>query len=362
MKILIYGDVHWSTYSSIVRSRGTKYSTRLENLIKSVNWAEKLADDNNCDEIICLGDFFDRPELTAEEISALDEVKWSNLPHFFLVGNHESNVSNLFYSSTKALKRVNFHIIDKPFTQSTEGANFLFLPYILEENRKPLLDYWNEDVKKETIYKRPYIFSHNDIKGINYGRFQSKEGFGIDEIENKNLKQCVYINGHIHNAETLKDGWCKVINLGNLTGQNFSEDAFKYEHHVAILNTKAQEDDPMDPLITFIENPYAFNFYKIQIDKEDDLKQLDKLKTSAVCTFNCNDKCLKALNDKLKVTSIIESRTIIFRDTLAVDTNAVVETISKVDHIKQFEDFTLKQLGDSDIVRDELMHVCGENK
>ena len=33
MKILFYADPHWSTTSSIVQSRGKKYSTRLENLI-----------------------------------------------------------------------------------------------------------------------------------------------------------------------------------------------------------------------------------------------------------------------------------------------------------------------------------------
>ena len=41
MKIGVVGDVHWCAYSSILRSRGNKYSIRIENLIKSVNWAEE---------------------------------------------------------------------------------------------------------------------------------------------------------------------------------------------------------------------------------------------------------------------------------------------------------------------------------
>ena len=40
MKIGVIGDVHWSSYSSIVRSTGDVYSTRLENLIQSINWSE----------------------------------------------------------------------------------------------------------------------------------------------------------------------------------------------------------------------------------------------------------------------------------------------------------------------------------
>ncbi len=71
MKVCFYTDVHWSQNSSIVRSRGEKYSTRLENLIKSVNWAERLAFDCGCSAVICGGDFFDSTELNCEEISAL---------------------------------------------------------------------------------------------------------------------------------------------------------------------------------------------------------------------------------------------------------------------------------------------------
>ena len=67
MRYLIYTDVHWCTYSSIIRSRGETYSKRIENLITSINWAENLALEKGCNEIICLGDFFDKPDLTSEE-------------------------------------------------------------------------------------------------------------------------------------------------------------------------------------------------------------------------------------------------------------------------------------------------------
>ena len=84
MKYLIYTDVHWSTYSSIIRSRGDIYSKRIENLIESVNWAEKLATTNGCDEIICLGDFFDKPDLNSEELTSLTELTWANIHHTFI--------------------------------------------------------------------------------------------------------------------------------------------------------------------------------------------------------------------------------------------------------------------------------------
>ena len=59
MNILLYSDVHWSTYSSIIRKRNDKYSVRLDNLIKSMNWIRELSSSYNCKYDICLGDFFD---------------------------------------------------------------------------------------------------------------------------------------------------------------------------------------------------------------------------------------------------------------------------------------------------------------
>lgn len=75
IKVAICGDVHWSTYSSIIRKRGRKYSSRLERLIKSLKWFEKLSKDQKCDFEVFLGDTFDRPDLNAEELTALQEVK-----------------------------------------------------------------------------------------------------------------------------------------------------------------------------------------------------------------------------------------------------------------------------------------------
>ena len=57
MRLLYYADPHWSVNSSIIRSRGLKYSKRLENLINSINWVENTARDQGCESIICLGDF-----------------------------------------------------------------------------------------------------------------------------------------------------------------------------------------------------------------------------------------------------------------------------------------------------------------
>ena len=110
-KYLIYSDVHFSTYSSLLRSRGRKYSTRLHNLIDSVSWAEHLADEKDCDAVINLGDFFDRPDIESEVITALQDVYFCNKPHIIVTGNHDANISNLEFSSVQLFKSLGAKVI-----------------------------------------------------------------------------------------------------------------------------------------------------------------------------------------------------------------------------------------------------------
>ena len=52
--------------------------------------------------------FFDRPDLTAEELSALNSIKWAKgavEQHYFIVGNHEITTSSLEYNSANVLKK-----------------------------------------------------------------------------------------------------------------------------------------------------------------------------------------------------------------------------------------------------------------
>ena len=86
MRILYYGDVHWSQYTSILRSRNEYHSLRLDNLIFSVNWAEEQAAYCGCSAIIIGGDFFDSNHLNSEEISALQHIRWAPTSHVFITG------------------------------------------------------------------------------------------------------------------------------------------------------------------------------------------------------------------------------------------------------------------------------------
>ena len=354
MRILVYTDCHFSQYSSIIRSRGEKYSTRLENLIASLNWAESLVDKYKCDRVVCLGDFFDAPVLNSEELTALRDINWSGVKHYFIVGNHESNTIDLKHNSTNSLNLNNFEIISSPQLETIFGAHLIFLPYIVEEDRKTLRDYIKELHSREVgmfttqEVKNTVVFSHNDIKGIRYGKFESTEGFDISEIENS----ChMFLNGHLHNCNFLNESET-VLNVGNLTGQNFSEDAYEYNHFACILDTDTLQ-------LEFYENPFAFNFYKIDINKESDIKKLAQLKNNAVVTIKCTEYLLNAVKEAVKNSSIIKEHRIVITPSEGGIEGEVTVTLNEIDHLKQFNDFVIDKLGNTEIIRDELNKIIG---
>lgn len=343
MRYLIFADPHWSAYSSIVRSRGKMYSTRLEYLIKTMNWIESQALSNSCDSVICLGDFFDKSELNSEEITALGEIEWSMLPHHFIVGNHEMGASDLKYSSSHLFGLCpNSTVEDKPSViYEDSGTKVVALPYVLESIREPLSTYFPATDKKLII------LSHNDIKGIQMGKFVSTDGFELKDI----VDLCsVFINGHLHNATSFDN----VINLGSITGQNFSEDAFRYRHSAMILDTE-------DCSIDFIENPYALNFYKIDLTTHTGTVQgvLSKLGPNAVCSIKATPEQRNEVDSYISSNSnIVECRLILDMRNVPSDTaNVSYADTNKVDHIAKFADYVRETFADADFVEDELLRL-----
>lgn len=356
MKILAIGDVHWSTYSSILRSRGEKYSKRLENLIKSVNWAEEQADINNVDAIVYLGDFFDSPTLNSEELTALNEVKFSSKRHIMLIGNHETSSKSLAHTSTHYfLTKPNFTLVDSPMSVDVGDSMLYFLPYIFEDNRKPLNEYVDKSVMKNII-----VFGHEDIAGMQLGKFVSTNGFSLDEID----ENCdLFINGHLHNCGQIKN----VINVGNLTGQNFSEDADKYEHHVMLLDTKTNR-------FVYIENRAALNFYKIDFTQKSDIDTINSVRLFGnpivSVKVNANDVGLECIKTRFipgygegngfpKYSGIVEGRLQLVYNNFSTKTDDISNNFSmkQVDHCKEFIDYMLT-IENTDCMKQEIERVC----
>lgn len=347
MKILLFSDVHWSATTSIVRSVADQYTTRLQLLLESMNWVNDQAVVHQCDFMICAGDFFDRTTINDLELTALKDIKWNNLPCYFLVGNHESSVADLHLNLLKALENEKHIIVDTPeFSLNVDDCVINFLPYIVDPEKKPLLDYF-------TCFdsnKRHIIISHNDLAGIQYGKFLSTAGFSIDEI----TQTCdLYLNGHLHNSEKLTD---KILNLGSLSAHNFTNDSFKYKYGAWVLDTETLQ-------LSFLENPYSLNFYKIIIEQQNDFTQLANLKQNAVVAINCKKDLIDELKNKFDAdyyTNIIVKKLVtIFnyeQDNLGMQSN--VTDLYNIDHVQRFIDFCHEKLGTSKCVDDELYEIC----
>ena len=341
----ICGDIHWSTYSSIIRKRGRKYSQRLERLIKSVNWFEKLAKDNKCDEEIFLGDTFDRSDLNAEELTALQDVKWNKLPKYFIVGNHESNINTLEFSSTKFFESIKANVISKPTKlEVLDNLDFYLIPYITTDKTLKLSDYIDIKDKKKKI-----VFAHQDLAGLQYGRFLSQTGFDVKDIK----KHCeVFFDGHLHNEQIIED---TIVLVGILSGQNFNEDALKFRHLAYILTI----DDNGKISYESYENPEAFNFYKLRIEDRKDFDILDSLKDNAVVSAVCEESLVKDLSKLIKKNKkILESRIVMFynySNDSSGTTNILVD-----DYIKQFILLAQDRLEKTSILNSELARLGGD--
>lgn len=337
MKLLLIGDLHYSEFSSIIRKKGV----RLANCVNTLNYGERLAERENCDFIIQLGDFFDKSSLNAEELTFLSQIKFANIPHLVLVGNHELGNSSLC-SSTKVLGNFpNIQVVSTPSVVKMGKEEIFLLPYTYEDKTnmlEKLLEENNILDKRDNLI----IFSHNDLKGVQMGAFISKEGFDIEEIE-RNC--CLFINGHLHNGGEISS---KIIDIGNITGQNFSEDAFKYAHNFIILDTDKKE-------LEYIENPESFNFYKLEINEEKNIETLNKLKNHAVLSIKCKEPLIDTLRNKLQELSekIVEFRIVVEYDS-SIDNGESKLSFEGIDHIKEFKEYIIQELGKSEELLEEL--------
>jgi len=342
MKILLFTDLHMCPRASIINKWGTKYPSRLENCIASVNWLERKAEELNCDYIISLGDFFDKPDLASETITACNEINWSDIMHYSLVGNHDASTSSLLFNSVNSFLGDRHKIVTEPSVLPLDDCFICFLPYVVECDRRPLKEYFYKLKEDRPVV----ILSHNDISGVQLGPVMSRTGFSIDEIE---ANCSLFVNGHLHNGQAVSK---KIINLGNLTGKDFGEDAFKHSHNIAVLDTETLQ-------LTFIENPYAYNFYKIQIDTEQDIKLLSTLKNNAIVSIKCDSVLVEKVKQRLTELkdTIIESRIILVKKFETYSDNTVELDLS-VDHLARFIECCKTNIENSSLLDEELGEVC----
>ena len=132
---------------------------------------------------------------------------------------------------------------------------------------------------------------------------------------------------------------------------NFSEDGFKYSHGCWILDTETLK-------LTFYENPYSLNFYKIEINEKYPSLTNYTFKNNAVLMIKCERKYQESLKKELEENKNIVASKIIIYDNELVNEGKQEVKLEKLDYLKTFNDFILDSLGNNDIIKDELSRIC----
>ena len=362
-KLLLFTDNHFCSTSSILRQMGERYTLRLQNQLDTINWLTKTATENGCSELFCLGDFFDSNTLTAQEISCLSEVDFKEFPVHFIVGNHEMGNATLDYTSVHSfLMNKNCTVYNKPAIIGVDNTLIYILPYQLEIYRlKNIMEYFPKiDIPQNIKYK--ILFTHNDISGINMGNFISKEGFSKEDLSN-NFD--LVINGHIHNQNWVTKN---ILNLGNITGQNFSEDATKYKHQCMILDCETLQYE-------LITNPYAINFSKLDFTGENNnIDYINKMSflvgNNAILSIKCNEENVYYIKHRFdpetqedplvpRNCNVIKSRIVVEKNNAITDVQNIEQTTQELhlDYLQEFQKYIIQELGTEDTVLFELERV-----
>lgn len=282
--MILVGDVHIAadrTRYSILKVKqrkdnpySEKFSPRLVHLIETIQWIEEyVKQKKGCDQVVQLGDIVSKANLDAEELRMIEEIspitqKWKAIRgnHGLAANEHDSDCAVKFlHLYRKPVWQKNYVKILEQNRQECVPYNLVYLPYVLERDRKPLKEYLQGmDRDLPTV-----ILSHNDIKGMKYGGITEKNGWSIEELEEWGD---YIINAHIHNTQWVTD---KILITGNADGENMNEDYRAYPHGIWILDEYAVvQRKPMKECIRFVQNPYAMKFANVEIKKEEDIEKI----------------------------------------------------------------------------------------
>lgn len=319
MRYLIIADNHFCEKSSVITGRGDRFSDRLENQIKSLEWTGSFGL-----PVIHLGDFFNREVLTAEEISCLGVLKEKvNFKEWtFLQGNHG-------YSGGYDVMHVfEEGLISKPTVQYLDGLKCLWLPF--------------NSTEKDIEGDYDIIFGHIGIKDIPFGA----KGFSFEIIDS----HCkIFLNGHLHNRYKLGENkW----NIGSLTAQNFSDECTQYRKGAVILDTDKKS-------LEFVENPYAFNFYKFNWSDWISGKISQEVKECMVRMNTCISLNCKEGEKKEIVDSKVFSEAYYLRISEEIKQLQKLDkpAVGSLDYLGKFRKSFIEKYGESPIIFEELGEI-----
>ena len=116
--------------------------------------------------------------------------------------------------------------------------------------------------------------------------------------------------------------------------------------------------------LQLIENPYAFNFYQIDIMEEKDITKLSSLKNNAVVIIRCVPEYISKVRDIVSENKNIIKERIISLITMQNTKKVNLEEDSKLlklrnnkSHLEQLVEFIKQTVGDNDLINCELQKI-----
>lgn len=319
-KFIFITDNHYCINSSVVSGRKSgRFSDRIENQIKSLEWVNSF----NL-PVIHGGDFFNNSIITSEEQSSLSLIKPFIKDWVFLRGNHESA------GEFDLLGALGERVIRVPTVATIGGMKALFLPF--------------NSTESDINGKYDLIIGHVGLEGIPFGA----KGLDFNLID----QSCdFFLNGHLHNrVELNKNKW----NTGSLTAQNFSDDCLAYRKGLVIVDT-------VNKSLEFVENPYAFNFFKLTwrdyLNKYKSSPIGEALRRPTSCiSMSCSEgekSDILASGEFSSVYYLRVSEDQPKQKTVEPSSKQIVE----LDHVSKFKKSFLEKVGESSVVLEELAEV-----
>lgn len=178
-KLLVIGDPHLSH----------KHLNRSIDLLK---WIERVADEQDVDVVINLGDTFDTHSVLHSPIVSefrrhIERMNTQARPYIILVGNHDQFKPNdATYHALQCFKDLykGFMVVDRPL--DWEGMSFV--PYVQANAPWPVAQ------------EQPILFCHATFSGASLNRSKVVE----DGIDGSCIHADLVVSGHIHRRQLVR--------------------------------------------------------------------------------------------------------------------------------------------------------------
>lgn len=254
-------------------------------------WARDTFLQEGCQLIINDGDFLDSETIRPETNYLISHIYKNNKQkEYILLGNHEKKDAEGKYNALNILDNYpNISIINelKVIPLKDEDTVLIFQPYMKSD--------WKDLCATLDKYKdkKRILFSH-----LGYDNVPNVNSMLKGEIDYNLLKDRVdkIFNGHIHIG--LESD--KYIQVGILTGLNFSDAYPFHKPGIIIYNTETDE-------VKRIENPNAILYQKCKYTDINSIKDIERTHLRVECPSDkiekVTEQCekLNCLSYKIKV-------------------------------------------------------------